>query len=186
MGWNHWGNSESGGKILPAVFLTFHWLLNSEKTKFVAKAVLEIQRAKSSYSTTPPMVPIHFSMIPQISVSILLLTKMLEKRYLRKRSITLRIFQILKFSLLISNLIILKIYYVNFQCTGVRPSPAIVAESWGQQYPPPAISRGAKDQWFYPIIGEQSQHNKRLYGKMRGFPPGVFSLFISQTVCFYI
>ena len=35
-------NGESGGKILPAVFLTFQWLLNSEKTRFVAKAVLEI------------------------------------------------------------------------------------------------------------------------------------------------
>ena len=35
-------NGESGGKILAAVFLTFHWLLNSEKTRFVAKAVLEI------------------------------------------------------------------------------------------------------------------------------------------------
>ena len=57
MGWSPWGgvvlppyenivklgaNGESGGKILPAVFLTFHWLSNSEKTRFVAKAVREI------------------------------------------------------------------------------------------------------------------------------------------------
>ena len=35
-------NGESGSKILRAVFPTFQWLLNSEKTRFVAKAVLEI------------------------------------------------------------------------------------------------------------------------------------------------
>ena len=35
-------NGESGGKIVPAVLLTFQWLLNSEETKFVSKAVPEI------------------------------------------------------------------------------------------------------------------------------------------------
>ena len=34
-------NGESVGGV-SAVFLTYHWLLNSEKSRFVAKAVLEI------------------------------------------------------------------------------------------------------------------------------------------------
>ena len=35
-------NGESRGKIVLAVLLTFQWLLNSEKTRFVSKAVPEI------------------------------------------------------------------------------------------------------------------------------------------------
>ena len=35
-------NGVSGGKIVPAVLLTFQWLLNSEETRFVSKAVPEI------------------------------------------------------------------------------------------------------------------------------------------------
>ena len=35
-------NGVSEGKIVPAVPLTFQWLLNSEKTRFVSKAVPEI------------------------------------------------------------------------------------------------------------------------------------------------
>ena len=35
-------NGDSRGKIVLAVLLTFQWLLNSEKTRFVSKAVPEI------------------------------------------------------------------------------------------------------------------------------------------------
>ena len=35
-------NGKSGGKILLAVFLTFYWLLNSEKIISISKAVPEL------------------------------------------------------------------------------------------------------------------------------------------------